>query len=390
MTSSMLLYRVKENIIPIIFILTFGALSVSISASQIGLGLMLLFVIYYIIKGKIKLFSDNPYFIFIFFFWLATLMSLIFGSERLEISGNLFGPWYMLIFITAYYFSKEKIFHPAIFFSTLCSIALALSAIYEYFFLGIARGNGFLKGYMMTAHILSVSASLIFAYVLFCMKKNILNILYYITAILIILLGIYTTGTRMPLIAVSISFMIILIFKYKYTGIVFALLIIAGNIVIFNSPAIESRFYELTFGLFDAETSHGWRLLLWSNAYELFKQFPFFGTGGGVFESYMNEMMPKDIDLPKGHAHNGYIMMITTYGIAGFLIFITFVVKILKDAINMILLKSKEAYIIIAVSITFFIEAVTENNIGLSLTCMQYLFITGFILGLSKRERKEV
>lgn len=384
----MLLYRVKENIIPFIFVLTFGALSVSISASQIGLGLMLLFVIYYIIKGKIKLFSDNPYFIFIFFFWLSTLMSLIFGSEKTGISGNLFGPWYMLIFITAYYFSKENIFHPAVFFSTLCSIALALSALYEYFFLGVARGNGFLKGYMMTAHILSISASLIFAYILFCMKKNILTILYYIAAIFIILLGIYATGTRMPLIAVSISFIIILIFKFKYTGIVFALLIIAGNIIIFNSPAIESRFYELAFGLFDAETSHGWRLLLWSNAYELFKQFPFFGTGGEIFESYMNEMMPKDIGLPKSHAHNGYIMMLTTYGIAGFIIFMSFIIKILKDSINMVLLKKKEAYIIIAVSITFFIEAVTENNMGLSLTCMQYLFITGLILGLNKKEKE--
>lgn len=380
--------NIQEIILYSVLILTFGALSVSISASQIGLGLMLLFIIYFMIRGRIKIISDNPYFIFILFFWLATLMPLIFGSDKTEISGNLFAPWYMLIFMTAYYFSNEKIFHTAIFFSTLCSIALAISAIYEYVFLGVARGNGFLHGYMMTAHILSISASLVFAYILFSMKRSFLNILYYSLALLIIIAGIYTTGTRMTLIALSISAIVILIFKYKYLGIFFALIVIIANIIVFNSPAIESRFYELAFGLFDAETSHGWRLLLWSNSFELFKQFPFFGTGDGVFESYMKEMIGKDTGLPKSHAHNGYIMMLTTYGLAGFIIFISFIAKILKDSAYMILLKRKEAYIIIAVSITFFIEAVTENNIGLSLTCMQYLFIAGFILGLNKKENE--
>lgn len=76
------------------------------------------------------------------------------------------------------------------------------------------------------------------------------------------------------------------------------------------------------FNRSNAETSTGWRLLMWEDSIKIWKKHPVIGTGIGDFQNDVERMMAnKESDLSKSwkHAHNFYLEYLATTGIIGFL-----------------------------------------------------------------------
>lgn len=370
-------------------VLTGMAISISISAVQVGLGLMLIALIFHLFCSRINIFKDCPYFTPFFIYWLATLPSLIFGSEYAGIEGNLFAPWQLLIFFCSYYFVSEKSIKFIFPLFILSAAALSVSVIYQNIITPYIRMGGF-HHYMMSAHLLSVSAALSIAIIISGYEKRRYFIAFYSLSTLIILAGIIATDTRMPLLALSIAVIIMLTLKLKMKGLLISALITVILIaLILNEPVMRSRWLELGKDVSDYTTSHGWRLLLWKNTWELFKEYPIFGIGGGAFDKLMMQLMPADITwLPRKHAHNGYLMQLVTYGAAGFAAFCFMYYKIIADTVKSINI-NKFAFIGATISIVYLTEAVTEDNFGLSMTSMQYMFLAGIMLGAMRKNIEE-
>ena len=120
---------------------------------------------------------------------------------------------------------------------------------------------------------------------------------------------------------------------------------------------------------------------------EVFKEYPLFGIGVNAYEYFMVTVMPENnIFLPLSHAHNSFLMHLITFGIFGFITFCLFYGKIIFDLVKNIF-KSSYAFCGAAVMAGYFIEALTEYNTGLSMSCMQALFLTGLMTGIMRKDK---
>ena len=105
------------------------------------------------------------------------------------------------------------------------------------------------------------------------------------------------------------------------------------------------------------------------NGIEVFKEYPLFGIGVNAYEDFMVTVMPENnIFLPLSHAHNSFLMHLITFGIFGFITFCLFYGKIIFDLVKNIF-NSPYAFCGAAVMAGYFIEALTEYNTGLSMSC---------------------
>lgn len=374
-----------------LIILSF-CLSVSISLSEIALGALLLCLIIYIIDNKYNILTKDTYFLIFVFYWVSAVLSTFLGSEYASIGKGLASPWPMLIFFVSIYFAEKKYLPYITLIFAVGLFIMTLSGYYYYIRFGdidyrYFRSHSLAGGYMMTSHLLSIGIIFLTSIILTKLEKNKFIIIFYMIVIFTSLHMILITATRMPLLAVIAVVFTMFIVKLKWKGVIAALIIfICICIYIITDDYILARFKNFFASFNDPLSSNGWRMLLWKNGIEVFKDYPVFGIGVNAYEHFMKPVMPEnDIYLPYTHAHNSILMHLITFGVTGLITFLLFYGKIVFDLVKNIF-KSPYAFCGAAVMAGYFIESLTEYNTGLSLSSMQVLFLTGIMLGIMKKD----
>lgn len=368
-------------------------LNISISLSQIALGVLLLCLIIYVIDNKYNILTKDIYFTLFAFYWLSAILSTFLGSEYAAFGKGLTSPWSMLIFFVSIYFIEKKYLPYIIFAFAVSLFIMTLSGYYYYIRFGdidyrYFRSHSLAGGYMMTAHLLSIGIIFLASIILSRLERNKYIILFYIIVMLTSLHVLFITATRMPLLAVIIVTSLMFIVKLKWKGVIAAFVIlISAFIYIITDDYMLARFDNFFASFNEPLSSNGWRLLLWKNGIEIFKEYPLFGIGVDAYRSFMVQVMPENnIYLPLSHAHNSFLMHLITFGIAGFITFCLFYGKMLFDLVKNIF-KSPYAFCGSAVMSGYVIEAFTEYNTGLSMSSMQVLFLTGIMIGIMKKDK---
>ncbi len=367
---------------PFLIYLVAVSLSLSISAMEIGLGLVLLFLIIYLWQNKINIIKDNEYMIPFLLFWFATLCSVIFGSQESDKIGGIVAIWGLLYFFAAYYLVSTSNIRLIFASLLLGGVILSISIFYDYFILNLPRPGGFLKMYLSSANILVIIAIMSLSIIVTGYEKGKFALIYGIS-ILILIFAVILTGSRMALLSFIVAAFLIFIFKFKIKGLIYSAILLVFVIIILIFSGIGDRFAEIFMGLTNPETSHGWRFVLWKAAFQLFKDYPIFGIGDGAFEPLVLQIVTKS-DFATGHAHNGFIHLLVTYGIVGFITFCYFFGKMIIDLLKNIY-TNNYAFIGFFVMVSFFIESLTEDNFSDGETKMINMFIIGIILGAIKK-----
>lgn len=388
-TSNKYFYIISSS-----FLIILGfCLNISISLSQIALGVLLLCLIIYIIDNKYNIFTKDIYFTLFIFYWISAFLSTFLGSEYAAVGKGLANPWPMLIFFASIYFIDKKYFPYIVLAFAAGLFLMTLSGYYYYIMFGeidyrYFRSHSLAGGYMMTAHLLSIGIIFLTSIILSKLERNKYIIVFYIIVMLTSLYMLLITATRMPLLAVIAVISLMLIIKLRWKGVIAAFVIlISAFIYIITDDYMLVRFDNFFASFNEPLSSNGWRLLLWKNGIEVFKEYPLFGIGVNAYESFMVQVMPEnDIFLPLTHAHNSFLMHLITFGIAGFITFCLFYGKIVFDLVKNIF-KSPYAFCGAAVMAGYFIEALTEYNTGLSMSSMQVLFLTGIMIGIMKKDK---
>lgn len=366
-------------------------LNMSISLSQICFGTLLLCFIIYLIDTKYNIFIKDIYFILFMVYWLSAFLTAMFACEYVHIGKTLKSPWTMLVFFVSFYFIDKKYIKYIILSFAIGILILSLSNCYYYLFFSdnyeYFRGYSIAGGYMLTANLLAIDIIFLVAIILTKLEKNKYLILFYCFIIIISFYALLITATRMPLIATIITIALMFIIKLRVKGFILAILLLISLLTyVFTNDYVLARFDSLFSLNYDVTSSNGWRLLLWKNGFEVFKDYPIFGIGVGSYKVFMKEMMPpQNIGLPYAHAHNSYLMQLFTFGIFGLIVFCLFYGKILYDFIKNIF-KSPYSFVGFFIMVTYLIQALTEYNTGMSLPSMQALFLAGIMLGLMKKE----
>lgn len=380
------------NYITSVFLIILGCfLSISISISQITLGVLLLCLIIYIVDNKYNIIKNDLYFLLFFLYWISAILSIFLGSEYALLVKGLKSPWPMLIFFVSLYFVNKKNINYVVLAFAIGLFVMSISSFYYYFTLGQVdyryfRSHSFAGPYMITAHLLSIGIIFLIAVVLSKIEKRKWFVLFYIITSVLSCYALFLTATRMPLFTVAVVTGIMLILKLRWKGFILAvcLFIVFASYMILD-PYMAARFNNFFEGFKNPATSHGWRIALWKNSFVLLKEYPLFGIGDGAFEQLIKPLMPKNVILPMSHAHNSFVMHFVTYGIFGIITFILFYGKIFIDLVKN-MFSSPYAFIGLAVFIAYTIEGMTENNFGLSLSSMQALFIIGLMCSMIKKD----
>ena len=380
------------NYITSVFLIILGCfLSISISISQITLGVLLLCLIIYIFDNRYNIIKNDLYFLLFFLYWISAILSTFLGSEYALLVKGLKSPWPMLIFFVSLYFVNKKNINYVVLAFAIGLFVMSISSFYYYFTLGQVdyryfRSHSFAGPYMITAHLLSIGIIFLIAVVLSKIEKRKWFVLFYIITSVLSCYALFLTATRMPLFTVAVVTGIMFILKLRWKGFILAvcLFIVFASYMILD-PYMAARFNNFFEGFKNPATSHGWRIALWKNSFVLLKEYPLFGIGDGAFEQLIKPLMPKNVILPMSHAHNSFVMHFVTYGIFGIITFILFYGKIFIDLVKN-MFSSPYAFIGLAVFIAYTIEGMTENNFGLSLSSMQALFIIGLMCSMIKKD----
>ncbi len=365
-----------------------GAFSInmSITIGEWSEILLIIIMISFLYRSKINIFKDCAYVIPFAIYWFITILSVFFGSDQAHIGAKSFlQPWGLLYIFVLYYLVKNEYIKYIFTALILGAVILAISAILDVEFYGNERGGGLLSMYMTTGNILAMAATLITCLLLSSQMDKKRELLLLSIALIVIVAGVFYTGTRGALLSFSVSAIIAIVVRFKTKGVVIALFLIMAIVAVVFLTSIGDRFTDIFSGFSDPTTSHGWRIVLWTNSFTLLSEYPIFGVGPDGYEALIRELVVSIGSLPTGHAHNSFIQQLTMYGVLGFLALMYFYGKILlKLAKN--ILTNRYAFIGFFVTMTYFLEGLTEDNFGDSEVAIFHTIILGIALIATERK----
>lgn len=155
-------------------------------------------------------------------------------------------------------------------------------------------------------------------------ERPAINYVFFVAAIL----SIFLTGGRAALLGLSVGFMVIFLFgeiKYKVIGVVgsaaayLALLLFPEYLIVFNREENVNESYDF-------------RYRIWQEAYKIYENHPMLGIGIGNYQNYVMKysqdqywVLSDGVVSYFDHPENGYLKILTEFGILGFTITALFI-----------------------------------------------------------------
>ena len=235
----------------------------------------------------------------------------------------------------------------------------------------------------------------IFASLYFQNCKNNKKIFYYISISFLTILIIYISGERTAFFLSLIYFLVInlMIFakKLKYSLISVILLILI--ILIYPSKRILNSFEFSMHGDTKVYSTFGVYQDLDSTAYKIHKDKKIIGHGLQSFRKLCQDQKYKTGKFGcSTHPHNYYFQILAENGIIGLIIFLSLIIFLLKDLIQLFLKwknKFDENYLILLIILTniliSFIPFVPTGNLYSSVTGIFLFFKFALYFALKKR-----
>ncbi|WP_034411601.1 O-antigen ligase family protein [Candidatus Photodesmus katoptron] len=304
--------------------------------SVITIALLIAYSIFFIIKDNISLVYDT------FDCLVITCLSIYFvvNIPNVFIDTGEFryfqGGIRLLLCIPIYIFIRETLadncFHIkalslGIIAGSFCSL---LIAIYQYFFLGYTRVDGWL--YSINFGYLSCSL----AFLAICLSFDSEYKQYLRLAFIAACISTFLTLTRGAIFAIPIitSFIALLNwttnFNFKKVLLISISFLMIFLIFFFTSNNFQKRinftieeFSSITSGNIHDSVSSGGRIMLWESALKAFLKSPFIGLTYPERETFNQKLFERGeitnwhLGIKRGHAHSQYFEMLASNGLLG-------------------------------------------------------------------------
>ena len=368
------------------YILTLAGFSqsISISASQILLGVMIISSLWFIYKeGDFEIFKTRLFVCFCLLY-VSIGLSLFFAETIPVLSKSAKSFWGMSYLFTAMLLVTDKEKLRLIMNSIVAGGAFAASyAIIQYFFFDTERAIGFMT------HALTFGNSIVMIAVLclFTITENRFESrsekIFFYTALPLLIISLVLSGSRGPILALPMTAAILLIIKFRFKGLAYACLLGAAVIaVIVFTPSINERFSRIISDEYKVSSSSiGTRIVLWQTSLKIIRDNPVFGIGYGNFRKNVDKYNNKPLGS-KAHAHNSFLQQAVSYGLTGLTVLMIFFGVLWQEIMKTVKRKIPYSYGVLAAFIAFLICGLTENNLGDSEVAMLMWLLSGSVIGI--------
>jgi O-antigen ligase len=384
----------------------------------------LFFLIYCITENNYKYFNNYFFkFSIIFYLWILTC-SLVSENIFFSISTSLFYIRFSIFSIAVYFLiDSDKKLKKNIFFSLLFFFSiLSLDAYFQYFnsfnIFGWplhedGRVSSFFKDELVLGSYFSRLLPLFFCLLLLnldFLKKKIH--LYYMSLIVFFsaVISVYISAERSSVFLFFLSFTFLFITLSKNKNIILIAIILMISMFFFSYFKQDKTYKRLlghtvhqftslerknSSNIFDYIPSTHKNLYL--NAYNIFNENKFFGTGPKTFRiESQKDKYNNSLKTFNTHPHNTYLQLLSETGFIGFsfifIIFLVFVYNSIRHLFfkysNKILLTDAELCLFSMVIITLWPLIPTGNFFGNWINIFYYLPV-GFILQYSNKKKKQ-
>ncbi|HAL86192.1 MAG TPA: hypothetical protein DCM31_04540 [Deferribacteraceae bacterium] len=356
--------------------------SVSISMTQMFLFLLLCFYAYLTFTQKNYKLLKSRYALFFLLFYLAGVLSVLFGIEFSKPLKAIRNYWiYMYLFMGLYFVKTEKDLNTVYFFTIIGGIISSVYALINTI-AGSEHGRAvsFMTHALTLGNMLAIIAILCLTCLLYKLYENRLQLYTLLAALPLIYTAVFLTGSRGPILAAITVSILIIITKLKTKGIIPAVIIVllALGAVKLNPP-LQERFTEIGQHEFsNPQSSIGARIELWRLSAKIIKEHPIFGIGFNNFRKAIAEHQTQKI-ASTAHAHNIFVQHLVLHGVVGLSTLFLFFGYILKRLMHF--RNHKMIIPALWVMAVFIICGMTENTLGDSEVVMLFLFILGSALG---------
>jgi len=362
-------------------LLRFGAFSnsLSISASEMVLGIIMLMALFKVYKTKDYSIFKKGFFIFYMLMISAELISTFTGIDPERSVKDLTSFW-VLSYLPALYVvfeGRNKIGYLVYVF--IGSIVSSIYGIAEFFYKHMERADGFFSHSLTYGNVLAMVCITAVGVILFKCYDNKTNRNITILCLLVGFPALFLSASRGPILAFLIMAFIMTIYRFRWKGFiagVVGLLIIVGAIT--QVPSVDIRFTQMLENIHNSKSSIGTRLVLWEASSKAIMARPWFGYGKRNFKSEVS----KYINVPtssRAHAHNSYIQYTFLHGFFGLFAFLGFLGSLIWEIVRR---RRSSPFIKIAlfVVMVFILEGITENALGDSEVVIMCLSLAGLML----------
>ena len=367
-------------IFPIIMLTRSGYITTYVS-------LLTAYSLYYFYKKKIQIkifLLDYLVFIFLLLSIISTLVNIetlgnyIFIKSILDIR---FGLLYLII--RNLFYQKLVNFFPIILITSICTIFLSVDIFIQHIYqrdlfgyeplydryAGIFDDEAIAGGYIQKFSFVSIPI------ILFIKRSNLIKIFIVTIVINILGLGILMSTDRMPFFIYILGLILLIFFSknFRFIYLINLILLLFLSTLIFQNNSIINKRYSFIYtiekqlynvkseiknldnyeknskqeideninSIFDDEY-----FKIFYTGYNLWKNNLVIGTGVKSFNLICAEEYKKNVKLVCApHAHNLYLEIIINTGILGFLIFIFYIINILKHTKQIFFYKENNIYL---------------------------------------------
>tara|TARA_A100001015_G_scaffold34404_1_gene38107 strand:- start:55 stop:1833 length:1779 start_codon:yes stop_codon:yes gene_type:complete len=301
-----------------------------------------------------------------------------------NINEGIISAYKILITISVFFLSIiafKKIESPVLFLAQLLSFFLLLESLYLIIDYNISRS--FIKGIAQNPNI--SSSSIVFKLIFFLYLKNNFKNLKFKFLIWLIeivaIISIIILQSRLGLL--SLIFIYFSIFVFQRTirkKIILSFLIILTSFIYFSNTTNSNI---LSYNFSEDESSIQ-RVQFYNTAIDLIKQKPLFGFGHGSwkYESLLNSSLKNERILVPYYTHNDFLQIFVEMGILGFLIYLSFFIKIGFEIFKKFKLDSFYFYSGI-VLVVFFGNTMLNFPIHRSQEIIPFMIFSALILSIS-------
>lgn len=142
-----------------------------------------------------------------------------------------------------------------------------------------------------------------------------------------ILLGLYATYARGALLSAAFGGLVIVLFRGLKLKYLIVPVIVSMIVVSFMPASVMTRFYETKTETGELDEGTLGRLVYYSTALEIFKDYPIVGIGTAQIRPAMEKHIDKYVD-----PHNGILYTACEYGVIGLVVFLTMLLNFATES----------------------------------------------------------